>query len=119
MYAMAGRRREAEELPRGLVAMRAHRYVSPWAIAMVYMKLGDHDTAFARLERAREERSNGLAYLLRWWELDPMRGGPRYEALLQRVGLDKAPAAAAPAAASRWRGALPRRAEEGDTLHPP
>ena len=119
MYAMAGRRREAEELLRGLVAMRAQRYVSPWAIAMVYMKLGDHDTAFARLERAREERSNGLAYLLRWWELDPMRGDPRYEALLQRVGLDKAPAAAAPAAASRWRGTLPRRAEEGDTLHPP
>ena len=101
IHAMAGRRREAEEVLRKLVAMRTHQYVSPWAIAMLYMKLGDHDAAFAWLERAREERSNGLAYLLRWWELDPLRGDPRYRALLSRVGLDKVPPGAPPAAASR------------------
>jgi len=100
--AMAGRRREAEEALRKLVAMRAHQYVAPWAIASLCIRLGDHDAAFEWMERAYEERSNALAYLLvGWWEVAPIRGDPRYRKLLSRVGLDKVPPGAPPLAASR------------------
>ena len=87
-YAAAGRRREAEDLRNQLLALSERRYVSPYGLALVFIGLGDRDAAFAWLERAYEERSNGVAYLLVASDLDPIRRDPRFEDLLHRVGLD-------------------------------
>src|SRR5207247_8307468 len=56
-------------------------------IASLYMYLGDHDGAFAYLERDLEERNGGfiVGRVDPLW--DPIRSDPRFEALMHRVGL--------------------------------
>jgi tetratricopeptide (TPR) repeat protein len=88
VYASAGRRREAEQLRQQLMALREREYVPRWSLAQLSIALQDHDAAFFWLERAFEERSNGLAYLVPYWGVDPVRSDPRFQDLLRRVGLD-------------------------------
>jgi tetratricopeptide (TPR) repeat protein len=87
VYGQAGRRREAEALLAELRAVAARRYVSPQGISVLYFTLGDRDRGFQWLEKAYEERSNGIAYLAVEPLLEPWRGDPRYRDLMHRVGL--------------------------------
>lgn len=70
-----------------LLALARRRYVSPAPIAHLYVRLGDHDRAFAWLEKAFMERSNGIAYLVVDSNWIALRGDPRFRDLAQRVGL--------------------------------
>jgi len=89
-YAAAVCRRTADArqiLNAMLGRSRRGAYVSPEAIAIVYAGLGDKDQAFAWLERALDDRTWSL-YLLRVEPmLDGIRADPRFERLIQRVGL--------------------------------
>jgi tetratricopeptide (TPR) repeat protein len=86
-YADGGRPGEAEALlPRILAAART-QYIPPFALAQVYAKLGNADRTFECLERAYEERSNGMVYLNVDRVFESVRTDPRYHALLKRVGL--------------------------------
>jgi TolB-like protein/Tfp pilus assembly protein PilF len=87
VYGQAGRRKEAEGLLAELRAVAARRYVSPQGISVLYFTLGDRDRGFQWLEKAYEERSNGIAYLAVEPLLEPWRGDPRYRDLLRRVDL--------------------------------
>jgi len=87
IYALAGRKPEAEGLLEELRAQASRRYVSPYAISHVYVVLGDRDRAFEWLEKAYQERSNGIAYLVVDPVLAPLRGDPRFRSLAQRAGL--------------------------------
>jgi serine/threonine-protein kinase len=87
VYGRAGRRKEAEALLSELRGVAARRYVSPHGISVLYFTLGDRDRGFQWLERAYEERSNGIAYLAVEPLLEPWRGDPRYRDLLRRVDL--------------------------------
>ena len=69
-----------------LQAAAATRYVPAYWFALVYAGLGDHDKALRYLERAYEERSTVLAYLLIDPRLAPLRGDPRFLTLAQRLG---------------------------------
>ena len=51
------------------------------------MALGDHDEAFAWLERAFEERDRMMVSLRVHPRLDPLREDPRFTDLLRRMGL--------------------------------
>jgi len=84
-HADAARRILAE-----LEAARSVRVVSAWGIATVHACLGDVDEAFRWLDRAVEEGATGLVFLRVHPRLDAIRQDPRYEALLARVGLDRA-----------------------------
>jgi hypothetical protein len=53
-----------------------------------YLGLGDNDEAFAWFERAYEEQSNILIYIKVSPWFDPLRGDPRFQDLVRRVGLD-------------------------------
>ncbi|HEX5873867.1 MAG TPA: protein kinase [Pyrinomonadaceae bacterium] len=57
------------------------------AIAIVYAQLGEKDKAFEWLEKAYNERADGLASLKvdPWY--DPLRSDPRFTDLMHRVGL--------------------------------
>ena len=66
------------------------RYVAPYAFALIHLALGDKDQALDWLEKAAQER--GLTYFNFIKVdpfLDPLRGDPRFEAVMQKVTGEK------------------------------
>jgi TolB-like protein/Flp pilus assembly protein TadD len=63
------------------------RYVPTVYFACIYAGLLDKDQAFASLEKAYQECSDGLTYLNVEPTFDPLRSDPRFQDLLHRVGL--------------------------------
>jgi hypothetical protein len=60
-------------------------YVPAWHYLMAYVRLGDNEQAFASLAKATEER-NWFAFQIKVNPiLNPLRGDPRFEALVQKV----------------------------------
>ena len=59
--------------------------MSPFARVPVLAALGEHDAAFAWLERAFDERSSQLPFL--GVSLSSLQSDPRYSTLSKRVGL--------------------------------
>jgi TolB-like protein/Tfp pilus assembly protein PilF len=86
-YGLAGRKAEANQVLNELLKLNESRYVTPAALANVYIGLGEKDKAFEWLEKAFEERSNYVAYLKVFPIVDPLRSDPRFADLLRRVGL--------------------------------
>ena len=62
------------------------RYVMPYGIAALYAGMGDSEQALAWLEKAFQERSNLLCYLLTDPAFDSLRAHPRFQDLLKRIG---------------------------------
>jgi tetratricopeptide (TPR) repeat protein len=89
VYGMAGRKDDATKVLHELLELNQKRYVTPAALANVYVGLGDKDQAFFWLEKAFAERSNYIAYLNVFPILDPLRSDQRFDSLLNRVGLRK------------------------------
>jgi serine/threonine-protein kinase len=91
LEAASGNIVEARRLLAELTEARTSRVVSAWGIAALHASLGDVDQAFRWLEVALEERAAGVILLRVHPRLDPIRGDPRYKALIRRVGLESAP----------------------------
>ena len=85
--ALRGREDEARGILAQLQAEAERRYVSPIAVAMLHTSLGEADQAFNWLDRAYEDRRGWLTYLRVEPILDPLRGDPRFRALLERMRL--------------------------------
>ncbi|NJD31121.1 MAG: TIR domain-containing protein [Gammaproteobacteria bacterium] len=85
--AALGRREEAEEILARLEAESRQQYVRAEYLAMGHAAVGDFDRAFDALERAYQARSAGLIYLHLDPGYDPLRGEPRFQELVQRIGL--------------------------------
>ena len=85
--AALGRREEAEEILARLESESRQTYVRAEYLAMGHAAVGDLDAAFAALERACQARSAGLIYLHLDPGYEPLRGDPRYQELVQRIGL--------------------------------
>jgi serine/threonine-protein kinase len=83
--AIAGRKAEALARLDELLAMREERYVSGYDIAVACTGLGRHDDALTWLERGYAERTHWMALLKVDPRLDPLRGDPRFAALLARM----------------------------------
>ncbi|HTR19333.1 MAG TPA: protein kinase [Gemmatimonadales bacterium] len=83
--AMAGKRTEAEAMLGDLIESGKHGYVSPVALATVYVGLGDKTRALDYAEQARDERRGWIAYLRVNPILDPLRGDPRFQALVASI----------------------------------
>jgi serine/threonine-protein kinase len=83
-YAVAGRRDQAEQL---IEALKSRPYVSPVDIATVYTGLGERDRAFEWLERGFSGRAYGLVFVATDPRFEPLRGDPRFTALVRKVGL--------------------------------
>jgi hypothetical protein len=64
----------------------AKGYVPSYWFALVHAGLGQRDQALRYLERAYQERSTVLAYLLIDPRLAPLRSDPRFLALARRLG---------------------------------
>jgi serine/threonine-protein kinase len=85
--ARAGQEAEARAIVEELEVEAAKRYVSPVALATILVGLGEFDRALDWMERAVEDRRGWVAYLNVNPILDPVRGLPRFEALVKRMEL--------------------------------
>jgi TolB-like protein/Flp pilus assembly protein TadD len=86
-YAVAGKRREAQQVLVRLKALSRESYIPPYQIALVYAGLGQKDEAFDWLEKTLNDRYWMMAFLKvdpRW---DVLRSDPRFTDLLRRTGL--------------------------------
>ena len=85
--ARAGDREYAESLLAELEAKRKHDYVSAVELATLYISLGDNQRALDWAEHAYDERRGWMAYLNVHPIMDPLRGEPRFQALVKKMGL--------------------------------
>jgi serine/threonine-protein kinase len=84
-YAAAGQRDKALALLKELIERSSREYVAPFHLAFLHIPLGNLDEAMSCLERACAERN-----ALGWWPrtcpfYDPLRGHPRFPALLEKI----------------------------------
>ncbi len=85
-YGRAGERDSAAAMLEELMERSEHgAYVAPDNIAWAHIGLGQHDEAIDWLERAYEEREQGLVYLKMAPFYDPLRSHPRFQDLLRRM----------------------------------
>ncbi len=105
-YSMAGMRKEALEILASLTTLAAQEYVAPYFFAGIYIGLLEKDRALEYLERAYEESSHWLLYLHIDPSMDALRGDPRFENLVRRVGL---PLLVGPRGDSVYKSALETR----------
>jgi TolB-like protein/Tfp pilus assembly protein PilF len=87
VYAMAGKKRQAERLLNSFKQLVPREHVDPYSIAEIYAALGDNDRTFEWLEQAYRIHSGAMV----WLKADPfwknVRSDARYEDLLRRIGL--------------------------------
>ena len=86
-YARIGQKDEARRILNGLQELAKQRYVSPSAFVLIHAALGEKDQAFAWLDKACEERDFDLCMLNVDPKLDSLRGDPRFQKVVERVGL--------------------------------
>jgi TolB-like protein/DNA-binding winged helix-turn-helix (wHTH) protein/tetratricopeptide (TPR) repeat protein len=84
VFAKAGRPTDARAVITALEAAGRHRYVPPYALALVFAGLDDRDAAFAWLERALAVHDVHMVFLTVDPKWDPYRNDPRFKALLAR-----------------------------------
>ena len=85
VYALAGRRDEAVSILSELLRLEKTSYVSPAAIATVYVGLGQQKEAVAWLERAYDQRDGEMVLLKAYPVFDPLRSNPGFQRLLRRM----------------------------------
>ena len=86
IYGLTGRKEEAQKILEDLRRMRGEKYTSAYALACVYVGLGDKDKAMNWLERGYQEHDGFSLGAIR---VDPLlaslRGDPRFEALAEKI----------------------------------
>jgi eukaryotic-like serine/threonine-protein kinase len=96
-YGEAGRTDEARQMLDDLTKLARDKYVAPHFFAGIYLGLGETQRAMECLENAYEERCHWLIYLHMDPSMDRLQDNPRFQNLLQRVGLPPAVTVAIPA----------------------
>ena len=85
-YAAAGLPDRARMLLDRLALLGARRYVSPYAVAVLWAGLGSADDAFEWLRRGVENRCETMPWLRRDPRMAALREDPRYAPLLAALG---------------------------------
>jgi serine/threonine-protein kinase len=86
-FGRAGRRGDARRLLERAERMAAGAYVPPSTFAYCHLGLDDWDAAFGWWDRAIEVRDPLVMAIKTYPFFDPVRGDPRYRALLRRMNL--------------------------------
>ena len=88
VYAVSGNLDKAQRILEEMQRQRAERYVSGYAVALVYAGLAEYDLAFKWLDMACEDRDEYLTWGLGIDpRLDGLRSDQRYVQLMNRIGL--------------------------------
>jgi len=85
-YAFSGNKTEAIKLRDQLATLSRERYVSAYSFALASIGFGDKEEALRWLEKSYQDRAgNDLEFIRVEPLLDPLRGDPRFEALMAKV----------------------------------
>lgn len=85
-YAQFNRKADAKKLLAQLNERAQHDYIPPYLFAIIYVALGEREQALGALERAYTERDTYLVRLKVDDAFDPLKGDPRFQILLHRIG---------------------------------
>ena len=86
LYAVQGRKDEAQKILQQLRERRAQRYIPAYYVAIVYLGLGDRNEALNWLEESYRERDGFNIGPVRIDPLlIPLHGDPRFEALAEKI----------------------------------
>jgi tetratricopeptide (TPR) repeat protein len=83
-YALAGKRREAEDILQQLMKLSEKRYVSPRYLAIIHVGLDNRAAAIEQLEKAYESRHPGLVLIRIDPLFDRLRSEERFKQLVSR-----------------------------------
>jgi tetratricopeptide (TPR) repeat protein len=86
VYADAGKKAQAQKTLEEFEEKARREYVPPYALAMAHMAVGDLDGTFAWLDKMYEERSPVLVWMNEHARYDRLRGDPRFQELLRKIG---------------------------------
>jgi len=86
-YAVSHQEGEARKVLDQLKERSQQTYVQPMWLAAIHAALGEKDQAFDWLQKAYEDRSDGLVYLKVDPFFDRLRSDPRFGDLARRIGL--------------------------------
>jgi adenylate cyclase len=86
-YGLTGNEAGARAILNELEALARTQYVAVYHFAHFYVGLGEHDAAIDCLEKAFEQRSGGVYGIKGSYLFAPLRGHPRFQALLRRMNL--------------------------------
>ena len=90
-YAAAGQRDNAQKILDQLTTLSTQEYVSPFAVAQIYLGLGDRDRALEWLQKAYKAHSPWILTVVVSREFNSVRGDPRFAALVRKLGLHERP----------------------------
>jgi len=90
-YASArlGKTEQARALVRDLQERSKRGYVPAYDLAVVYLALGENETALQWLQKAYDQHDWALIVLAVEPRFDPLRSDPRFQLLLRKVGLQE------------------------------
>ncbi len=88
-YAESQKKYEANEMLNELNELAKRQYVSAYELAKIYVALGNNEQAFQLLTKASAEHSFHLVNLNVCPQLNSVRSDPRFQELVQRVGLTR------------------------------
>ena len=88
-YAKSQKNPEARKILAELNELSKQEYVSSCELAAIYVALGDNEQAFQLLEKAYAERSFHLVRLNISPQFKPISSDPRFQDLVQRIGLTR------------------------------
>ena len=89
VYAESQKTYEANEMLDELSELAKRQYVSAYEIAEIYVALGNSEQAFQLLAKAYAEHSFHLVNLNVCPQLNSVRSDPRFQDLVQRIGLTR------------------------------
>ena len=87
IYAAAGRKDDAKKIIEKVetdIILTGNDYRG---VALVYVELGDNDMAFEWLEKSFERHEESLCSLKIDPKMDSLRSDPRFNIMLERIGL--------------------------------
>jgi TolB-like protein/tetratricopeptide (TPR) repeat protein len=87
VYAESQKKYEANEMLNELSELSKRQYVSAYEVAKIYVALGNSEQAFQLLAKAYAEHSFHLVNLNVCPQLNSVRSDPRFQDVVQRIGL--------------------------------
>ncbi len=87
VYAVMGKREEAEKDLNTLLQSSKEHYVTPLFIAMIYVALGNKDKAFQWLDEAEKVHDLNTYRIKQDFRSQSIRSDPRFAKLIKRLGI--------------------------------